>query len=200
MSEKIVIPDLLPYPKLAKFDNILETMHNKYVHVIEEYPMEGVALLILRKNSYVMMHIGDFTGKLLEKTNNIHERVPSEHRDELISMMKCVKLDKAIFYFSIGKEVLLVDMRLSINKFCSPGYLKDFFGRKVPIQKQIGDPIVLNDENLQLVRKAEGIYKGGNFIIKPVIFKTIIVEEQVLPNYGVLEHEAALVARDDRNW
>lgn len=176
----IDIPDALPYPNFYALKECNE-LKNKYCYIFKKYSLNGVSLVITRKHDYVTIRAADFKGKdINQDLNSMQETI-----NRIVVTMKYINIPKAQFYFSENK---LVDIRLSINKFCGPGWLADFFGKQsIPIQEQIGKPIVLTDENLEMLYSAKGDYSHGKFIVKPSAFKFIIRDGDPVPLYGILE-------------
>jgi hypothetical protein len=194
-TNSVILPEPLPYPKIYDIKD-LEEIKNKFCYVLDSYPLEGVALVIARQNEHVCIRVADWSGKIidLEKDNKYQkylELIMKEYCGRVVMTMKLISIPKAIFYFSADNNIpRLVDMRLSINKFCGPGYLQDFFGKQgIPVQKGVGDPVVIDDVNYNMITSGKGDYVAGNYILKPSAFKFIIREEEVVPLYGMIKHE-----------
>lgn len=189
-SETIQLPDPVPYPTIHNLNEVKE-LRGKLCYVIKKYPFTGLGLTILRVSNAdtVCIRISDFTGALLDPTDEVRYKPVMDYSRNLVLTMKLIGVPQALFYFSeIGKSFRLVDMLLSLNKFASPGYLADFFGKqKIPVQESIGDPITLTDDKI-----GELIEKKEEYILKPSAFKFMIRNDVVLPQYGIVNHETKL--------
>lgn len=185
---EIDIPDPLPYPKILPFSE--SNLSGKFCYIFKRYSTtNGIAAIIKRDQEYVTMRFADFTGKLLDlkKDRNLDEVL--SHTSKLVIFMKYARITKTIFYFAIDEKIRLVDMRMTLNKFVSPGFIRDMFGKLVPIQEAIGSPVILKDEILDSLVNGKGDYASKNFIIKPSAFKFIVRDDDILPQYGVLGDE-----------
>ena len=195
MKNIIEIPTSLPYPKLCAFDDIKE-LNKVYCYVIKKYPLSGIGLTVIRQEGNICIRVSDFAGNLLDVSSQNHiynsciNEVMIKYTPRIVLTMKLSGIPKAMFYFANIEKPILVDMRLSINKFCGPGFLQDIFGKQgIPIQEQIGSPVVLDEEIIEKLCEGHGDYSHGKFIIKPSAFKSIMRGDQLLPMYGVLENE-----------
>lgn len=192
----ILIPTSLPYPEIYNLNDV-NALRGKFCYVIEKYPLSGVSITIVRKDGNVCVQMADFLGKTINP-DNINENyegcidiIMTTLVPRLIVTMKLSGIKQSLYYFANCKDPILVDVRVSLNKFCGPGFVFDIFGRQgIPTQKKIGDPLNLDEEGLKTIKKGKGIYSGGKFIIKPSAFKTMIRGENILPLYGILTNEA----------
>ena len=188
--KEIELPDPLPYPPLHLITNIPE-ISGKFCYILKHYLYEGIGLVVTRKAGDVCMRISDWEGNILQiespgKYQSIIESVMTQYSHKIIVTMKLIGIPRAIFYFSNNPVPCLVDMRLSANKFCGPGYLADFFGKQgIPIQERVGDPVMLDKEHFEKITQHVGIYSDPRFIVKPSVFKTIIRGDKILPLYGI---------------
>lgn len=195
MTQAIIeIPDSLPYPGVLPFTELKE-IHSKFCYVFKAYPMEGISTTIARdhKNGICCIRLADFKGNTIPPDNlgkhkDIVEEIMTKYSHKIIHTLKLIGVPKAIFYFSQSDIPRLVDIRLSNNKFCGPGYLSDFFGKLgIPIQERVGDPVVLNEEKTNQIINHVGIYTNKAHILKPSAFKFILRGEDVFPAYGVID-------------
>lgn len=172
---EVTVPDLVDYPKFFKLSDQPELFRNMLCYIIEPYNMNGYSVYIGFREGHSFVRIGDF------KSNNINPNNAEElvkYVDVLIELMKSIKVMDAIFYFSdTKKELVLVDMMLSANKFAGPGMLKDIFGKTFKTQN-ILEIEVLNDE---IINK----FKGN--LVKPSRFRYLQNENIISPQYGILE-------------
>lgn len=189
----IDIPDSLPYPKISSFNEVRE-LNNKFVYVFKKYPCEGIGLLIKRGHDTVCIRLSDFVGNMLQPTDNnvlqpYVEEVMNKHSARLSITLRLMGVDQAIFYFAADNGVArLVDIRFH-GKFCGPGALADYFGRQgIPIQERIGDPIILNDDNLRLIMSGGADYVHEEYIVKPSAFKFMVRDEIMVPMYGIIQN------------
>jgi len=187
MAKTVRLPDTLPYYPFIDFCKHTSQFKNLFCYVLRGYPRKGVAVMIYRESGDVFVRTSDFNGVVLEPVNNKSAAtVMEKYLNRLVFTMKAIKLGQAIFYFSGENDFILVDMRLTLEKFCGPGYLNDFFGRQgIPIQTSINQPIILTDENIEMLSEGKGDY-AGPVILKPSSFKFTMVGGQPNPLYGVL--------------
>jgi len=192
----IELPDPLPYHKFFKFEDRPE-FKNLFIYVLKYYPDNfGFMYIIKREGGMVTVRVADFAGNILDPnkisppiTDHINE-ISKEWLTRILMTMKLIKVPQAIFYFAISDIARLVDVRLSINKMCSPGYLFDFFGKQgIPTQEAIGKPIILDNDNLKKIKDGVGDFKFDKYDIKPSAFKSIICNDNVCPLYGVITSE-----------
>jgi hypothetical protein len=168
-----MIPEILPYPKLLNIREV-EELKDRFCYVIEKYPLEGYVLLVYRSEGDVTIRVADWGSNKLEPDED-----NTRYINNIVTIMSTIKLQQALYYFSDGK---LVDVRISLNKFCGPGFIKDVFGQaKIPIQNDINKPLVINDDFK--------VSSHNNTIIKPSSFKSIVRDDVLLPMYGVIENE-----------
>ena len=183
------IPDSLPYPEIYPLEKIKE-IKDVSCFIVEKYPLIGISVVIVRDNDQVYIRLADFKGNLIapnkmgDLTSCINI-IMTTYVNKIISIMRYAHIKQTQYYFVDNINPFLVDMRVSSNKLCSPGFLNDVFARAgIPSQKICGKPIVLSQENIERIRSKKGDYISGNFIIKPVVFKTIIRDELIVPLYG----------------
>ena len=167
----VKLPDILPYPELKKFDDIPE-IKDQFVYVIRSYSTKGLTVLIYRKDGNVYFKFGDFSGKTIDVNNKSAKIFLEKYSAKFVELMNLVKIPQAIHYFTVEKDLLrLVDVRTSLNKFVSPGMLKDLYGKIVETQEVV-KTVQLNSETISGIKGNKGNYKGS-FIIKTSAFKTI---------------------------
>jgi len=187
MAKTVKLPDVLPYCQFLDFSKHIAQFKNLFCYALRGYPRKGVAVMIYREAGDVFIRTADFNGTILEPVNNkAATTVMGEHLNRLVFTMKTIRLNQAIFYFSGENDFTLVDMRLTLEKFCGPGYLNDFFGKQgIPTQVIINQPIILTDENISMLSDGNGDY-AGSVILKPSAFKFTMIGGQPTPLYGVL--------------
>ena len=182
------IPDMLPYPtNIINFDDCPE-LHNKSCYVIKQYPLSGIIMMIVRhkmkNDNIVTINLADFNGNK-EKISEDQTKQIMQYSQKLVMTMKLTGIPKAIFYFSMAEKPMLVDIRLSQNKFISPGYIADFYGKQgIPTQESINKPIIMSDDNIKMLKSAIGDYTSGKFILKPSVPNIITRNDQIMPMYA----------------
>lgn len=137
------LPTLLPLPRpipLEEFPGI----GGMFCYVIEHYGPTGLALMIKRNGEDVAMTIGDWDGNLVPLDDSAHplfvKATACLNSTAIMAyqVLKHIKLDQAILYFAdLGDRFVLVDVRMSLNKFVGPGMLQDVFGKVIETQKVI---------------------------------------------------------------
>lgn len=186
-SDTILLPDVLPYPDIQPLSKVPE-LDNKFVYVIERYPLDGICVVVCRSQGIVTVRFGDFSGNILdprEDADSDYVRLLSgisQYVSKLTNFLSYIKIDNAAFYIVDGP--MLVDVRLSMNKYAGPGYIRDFFGKIIPTQKVI-DIYHLDDEKKDNIIHGKHSYTG-EYVVKPSAFKTMIRDDQVVPMYGMV--------------
>ena len=189
-NTEIDLPDPIPYYKFLSLNDGIEIKH-KYAYVIKRYPAEGIMLIISRKEDIVTIRMADFNGNIINSEKAVEDKSVNQimqYSVKIISTLKYIGISNAIFYFSKDGDIMrLVDIRVSLNKMASPGYIADFFAKQgIPTQEAIGKPIVIDDEGLKLLTDGVGDYKDKNYILKPTVPKSIIKDNIVIPLYVVI--------------
>ena len=187
MTKTVRLPDVLPYSPFLDFSKRIAQFKNMFCYVLRGYPRKGVAMMICRESGDVFVRVADFNGIILEPVRNkTVATVIEKYLNRLVFTMKTIRLKQAIYYFSGEQDFTLVDMRLTLDRFCGPGYLNDFFGKQgIPIQVSINQPIILTDENIEMLSDSKGDYSGP-IILKPSAFKFTMEGGQPIPLYGAL--------------
>jgi len=202
MSRIVELPEILPYPEIVGLKHV-QQLRNRIIYVIEEYGTEGLAMLVSRQDGDVFVRLAAFDGRVLDAEDPgdivpVVEEVMKKYSHRIVATMKYVGIPNAIFYWAFGAEgPLLVDVRVSLNKFCSPGYLRDFIGRQeVPIQKVAAGPMVLDDSLYGKMISGEEMYGRSSFIIKPSVFKHMERDGAIVPVYGRTSPPSKLSAEE----
>jgi hypothetical protein len=99
--------------------------------------------------------------------------------------MKYARIINAQYYFSISNsEITLVDIRISPHKFCSHGYVRDFFGRGIiKVVEDIIKPINITDDVMNNISNGAEPFNQRVFI-KPTSFKFIVEGVNAIPLYA----------------
>ena len=188
----IEIPDFIPYSPLFKLED-MKQLRGKLCYILKYYPETGISMIVSRNDNNVAIRLADFSGNFIDPQNEQDQYVTQimmEYSRKIILTMRLINIPKALFYFSSDNGIArLVDMRLSLNKFCGPGFLADIFGKQgIHIQERIGDPIQLDESNQKKLLDGIGDYSGG-LVIKPSVFKFIVDGDKIHPMYGVVRYE-----------
>lgn len=181
------IPSVLSYPEILDFKELVKHINGKLVYPIKYYPLEGFSIVLYRDHDDIAIKIGDWDGNIinLEKHKNGPKITAylNDHLREIITIIKYVNIPQAQLYFSVGDKIRLVDLRVSQNKFMGPGMLKELFSKTLDVQEEVQKPILINDENVNLIKEGVGPFKG-NVIVKTSYFGTLEKEKTLLPLYG----------------
>lgn len=162
--------------------------------MIEKYPEKGLAVVISRHKDDVLIRIGDFKGNVLNANDPNSEfaqlfKILGKYvMYKLVYTTKLMGVPQCIFYMSdtgveSDERLILVDFRLSINKFTGPGYISDIFTKqKIPSQKVV-KVVQMTDEIANDIISGRNGY-DGKYIIKPSAFKIMEKDGQLVPLYG----------------
>lgn len=182
------LPSILSYPEILNFDQVPE-IKGQFVYVIEDYPDQGLAIMIKRNDGLVHLGLGDWEGQTIDFEKSDHPLYPAahlfatEHAPKFIEMMRLLKIDQLMVYIAVGQDDWeLVDLRASLDKFYGPGMIRDLFSAVFPTQT-IRTIVSLDDSALQALTKGKGSYEG-DLVLKCSKFKTIVREKRLLPLYA----------------
>jgi hypothetical protein len=183
-------PSLLSLPRPIPIEDY-DGIAGLFCYVIKHYGYSGVACLISRdtKQDQISIAIGDWKGNIVDLSDKKHAlievayRFIDKHGDGLTRLMHAIQLTQAIFYFvpKNNGEFILVDLRMSLNKFVGPGMLRDIFGSVVETQDVI-EVAHLDEPRLKSIREGKGIY-SGSLILKPSKYRSITVGNNQSPLY-----------------
>jgi hypothetical protein len=179
------LPALLSYPKVLTLNDVPELV-GKFVYFVRAYPLQGIAVLIVRQKDEVFMRIGDWDGKVINPMESeAATTFVKKHSPHFISLMSSAKIQQAVFYLSVnGTDIRLVDIRTSLNKFSGPGMVRDLFGKIIDTQDVVKIDN-LTPEVLNAIKNNEGSYTG-DLIVKPSAFRTIDRAKTMYPMYGIV--------------
>lgn len=189
MDDVINLPDILPYPEIQDLSE-LDVLKDQFVYLIKEFPQSGLSVVIHREAGHLCIRFGDFEGNVLGPDDELVKKVNEKYGDIgsilsiLIHMTKLTGVKQAQYYLSSDDELRLVDMRVSLNKFTGPGYIRDFFPR-IPTQEIIKAGVILDQEVIDKILEDDIKY-----IIKPSKFKFIMRDKAPVPMYGKISNEA----------
>lgn len=179
--------EILPYPSIPDLEDTRE-IHGQFVYLVEAYPESGLAVVFQKVGDKVSVRMGDFTGKVINpKKPGSNKKIVQEFvtgiMNNLTATLTITGVDQAIMYFSDDKDGLrLVDMRLSINKYTGPGFVRDIFCKQMRVQEVV-EIVQLDDELIKKLIDGSGKYPG-EYVIKPSRFKFMERGDQVVPMYA----------------
>lgn len=162
------MPILLPYPSIKPFNDV-PTLKGVFCYVIEDYA-PGYALTIKRENGECCAQLGGWDGAIIDSESHLYN-IPT-----LLGIMKYAGISQLEFYFNSDNK--LVDVRESINKFASPGMVRDLFGKCVGTQNVV-EIAEMTEEKVKALES-----HGKNYIIKPSRYRYYILGAEVFPMYG----------------
>ncbi len=172
------LPTVLSYPKLLNFDEAL-SIRNVFSYVVKHYGTKGMSVLIYRKKEIdeIVVLFGDWSGNNLDiSPSSDNYLVPfaqkfiGDYLQKFVSLMATIRIDQAQYFFAIVNDsLMLVDMQISLNKFASPGMIKEMFGNICPVQEVIKTEII-DERSVDYIMKGTGSY-AGDLILKPSSFK-----------------------------
>lgn len=175
------LPPVLAYPRPLQLAVALPTLNNMMCYVVEHYGHAGLSVLLYREiqtgNSYYIfgdwnrnridIEVGD--GPPHPLISFISEFVKS-YSVSLLELLSLIKLPQAQFYFAtVGDELTLVDVQLSLNKWAGPGMIKEVFGKLLKTQT-IKKVEVLDERAIDAITRGVGNY-AGDLILKPSRFR-----------------------------
>lgn len=168
------LPALLTYPKPLDFAST-PNVEGQYCYIIKHYGDAGLSVLIKREEENIVVVCGDWLGNALDL--NADDPLVKIARDFIardmptfLQTMKLVGFEQAQFYFAIHDSGLtLVDLQLSMNKFASPGMIRDIFGKMYHTQ-DVRKIEVIDDRVMAALKRGTGTYEG-DLILKPSRFR-----------------------------
>lgn len=177
----------IPYPKILEL-NDLPQFKNQFVYIIKSYKQQGLAVVINREDDDVYVRISDWDGNILDTSKGECFKFVERHSRQFITLMNIAGIPKAIFYITKDNDdFVLVDVRLSINKFSSPGMIRDLFSNIIKTQEviKVGN---LDDDLLDAIKDGKGKF-NQDIIIKTSVFKTVTINNCLFPMYAMVHHQ-----------
>lgn len=180
ISRQQNLPHVLPYPSLLPCDDP-RIIRDIFSYVVRHYGYDGLSVLIYRQpeKDQVVTIFGDWKGNnidLVDDSSELSQRALSfAQSDEclpvLLKTMQLIRIDQAQFFFGIDDDdgLVLVDVQIAVNKFASPGMVRDIFGRVFRTQEVLKIEII-DDRAIEFIQKGTGSYEG-DLIIKPSKFR-----------------------------
>lgn len=174
-DEQAPLPQVLKYPELIP--DKLAHVKDIFCYVLEHYGNEGLSVLVYRRpqDDQVVTICGDWHGNSLDLyADNDLSKIGLEFVQKslhlLVNTMALVKIEQAQYYFAIKDGgLILVDMQTSLNKFVSPGMIRDIFGKLFDVQKSLKTAII-DEAAIDAIERGTGSYEG-DLIIKPSRFR-----------------------------
>ncbi len=183
------IPELLKYPKFLNYQTHNNQVKNNLIYIMPHYGYDGLSVLIYRqpKEDNIIVICGDWNGNRIDVTDNtcilsnLASKFLTKHAAEFFKLLKLIRIEQTQLYFAIGNNgLILVDMQISLNKFASPGMLKDIFGKLCEVPEMKTE--MLDDKTIESIEKSRGFY-NNNLIIKPNKFKLYEENGTYRPTY-----------------
>ena len=126
-------------------------------------------MVVSRRDESISVQFGDWQGVIVDpddSTHPFHGQIIQllEHSfPKLITLMRTIRLGQAEFYFSTG--LVLMDVRLELNRYAGPGMITDVFGKLVDTPETIKIE-VLDQRAMDFITKGTGSYEG-DLLLKP---------------------------------
>ena len=99
-----------------------------------------------------------------------------------MAISNAVGVKQAIYYCALDTGIpVLVDIRMSLNKFLGPGMIRDVFGKTFDTQ-QILKIDVMSEQLLEQIGNGSGSFSSGT-IIKPSRARFIEIDGKPVPLY-----------------
>ena len=178
------IPKILKHPGYISINNC-DSIKNVYCYVVKHYGSNGLAALIYRQpeNDQVSLLFGDWYGNSLDIQSSEQSRAIVLANDfvnkdflKLLNVMFSIKIQQAQFFFGIEDDgLVLTDMQLSLNKFASPGMIKDIFG-KIFRTQEVKKTEIIDDRAFEYINLGTGSY-DGDLVLKPSRFRMFHEQE-----------------------
>lgn len=173
ISDKL--PQVLPYPKLLSSD-LIKHVNNVFCYVIKHYGNAGLSVLVYRQpqKDQIIVLYGDWFGNNIDITvDNELSRAALLFCDsklqELLYMMKLMRLEQAQFFLAMLDGLTLVDVQVAYNKMAGPGMARDIFSKLINTQEVIKSEIV-DERAIDAILRGVGSYTG-DIILKPTRFR-----------------------------
>ena len=179
------IPVMLPHPEPLSNTALIAGM---LCYVIKYYQNIGISCLITHYDGDVTVTMGDWNGQTIDLASTkdslslIAIDFLQHQAKRLIAISHAAGVKQAIYYFALDTGVpVLVDIRLSLNKFLGPGMVRDVFGRTFDTQ-QILKIDVISEQLLEQINNGVGNFSSG-VIIKPSRSRFVEVDGNPAPLY-----------------
>lgn len=162
---------------MLSFEQLQKVVHNLFCYVIRHYGDDGLSVLIYRQpiKDQVVILCGDWKGNNLDITDGsplaaIANKFLQDSVVTFVNTMRLIRLDQLQLFFAVvDNELTLVDIQVSLNKFTSPGMVRDIFGKIFRTQDVLKIE-TLDDRAIEYIKDGAGSY-SGDLIIKPSRFR-----------------------------
>lgn len=177
---------ILPYPKIYPLDKNSgslmggsTTLSKKLVYAIEPYNEDGLSVLIFAEGDKIGCKFGTWNGEEINimKKHSLSKYIDDLYKnnlERLMGLLKLIGVEMMQLYFSISKEIKLVDVRTYINKFLSPGMIRDVFSKFVNVQNIVEtgmfEDIIGKHKNIVIKPSKPFMYEKDDDLI-PAYFK-----------------------------
>jgi hypothetical protein len=179
------IPVMLPHPEPLSDTSFVSGM---LCYVVKYYQNVGISCLISRKEGDVAVSMGDWNGNTIDLSNTkdslslVAIDFLQHQAKRLITISHAAGVNQAIYYFALDTGIpVLVDIRMSLNKFLGPGMVRDVFGKTFDTQ-QVLKIDVMSEQLLEQIKNGVGNFSSG-VIIKPSRSRFMEVNGQPTPLY-----------------
>jgi hypothetical protein len=183
-----IVPAMLSHPEPLSDMTLVSRI---LCYVIKYYQNVGISCLISRNKDDVVVSMGDWNGNVIDLGSKdalvlIAIDFLQNQAKRLLAISHAAGVKQAIYYFALDTgSPVLVDIRLSLNKFLGPGMIRDVFGKTFDTQ-QVLKVDVMSDKLLEQIKNRAGNYSSG-VIIKPSRSRFMEVDDKPVPLYvGVL--------------
>jgi hypothetical protein len=172
----------------------LAMVSNMLCYMVKYYQNVGISCLITHKDGNVSISMGDWNGQTIDLANTKDSMslvaIDFLHKQGqlLAAISNAAGVKQAIYYFALDTGIpVLVDIRLSLNKFLGPGMIRDVFGKAFDTQ-QILKVDAMSEQLIEQIRDGAGSF-GDGVIIKPSRFRFTEVDGKLIPLYIKVQHD-----------
>lgn len=144
-----------------------ESARGLFCYAIGHYGYDGTVMLVSCLDDMVVVRFGDWNGRPVAGPSmpTVGSKIP-----ELVQLMLAAGIQQVQLY--ITADGRLVDAQFSLNKWASPGMLRDLFGTIFTTQEIVGN-VILDDKTLADLAAGTSPF-DGDLILKPIRFRMCI--------------------------
>jgi hypothetical protein len=177
--DRASLPTVLAYPEVFHLDDVPEIV-GQFCYQIKGYALNGIAVVI-RCGADVIIRIADWDGKPLSDDLKKYERQFLErYASAFVDLLTTARISQVELYISCDdSSMVLVDVRVAMDRMAGPGFVHDIFGKIMPHQEPIGSPVVITKEIAENLKQ-----QVDRVIIKPSLFKSIARGTQIHALYA----------------
>jgi hypothetical protein len=179
-----IVPAMLPHPEPL---SNMALVSNMLCYVVKYYQNIGISCLISRNKDDIAISMGDWDGNIIDLNSKdalvlVAIDFLQNQAKRLLAISHAAGVKQAIYYFALDTGTpVLVDIRLSLNKFLGPGMIRDVFGKTFNTQ-QVLKIDTMSEQLLEQIKNGAGNYNSG-VIIKPSRFRFMEVDNKPVPLY-----------------